>query len=162
MAPVLQLSLCIAKSHLKSYPCPKNFNYLWNQGFLIILAMLLQILTGILLGLHYTSEMNYAYYSVMHIIREVYFGWCFRYMHSRGASFIFIFIFLHIGRALYYGSYFYIPNAWVSGILLFLLLMATAFMGYVLPWGQMSFWGCTVITNLLSAVPGLVPWICGL
>ena len=101
--------------------------------------MLLQILTGILLGLHYTSEMNYAYYSVMHIIREVYFGWCFRYIHSSGASFIFIFIFLHIGRALYYGSYFYISNTWISGIFIFILLMASAFMGYVLPWGQMSF-----------------------
>lgn len=123
--------------------------------------MLLQILTGILLGLHYSSEMNYAYYSIMHIVREVYFGWCLRYTHSSGASFIFIFIFLHIGRALYYASYLYIANAWITGIVLFTILMGTAFMGYVLPWGQMSFWGCTVITNLLSPIPCLVPWICG-
>ena len=156
-----RLASSLARNHLKSYPCPKNINFLWNQGFLIILAMLLQILTGILLGLHYSSEMNYAYYSIMHIVREVYFGWCFRYTHSSGASFIFIFIFLHIGRALYYASYLYISNAWITGIVLFTILMGTAFMGYVLPWGQMSFWGCTVITNLLSPIPCLVPWICG-
>jgi len=134
---------------------------LWNQGFLLGLFMVIQILTGILLGLHYTPSINSAYYSVMHILREVYFGWSFRYMHSSGASFLFLLIFLHLGRALYYGSYFYLPNTWFSGILLFILLMATAFMGYVLPWGQMSFWGATVITNLLSCVPCLVPWVCG-
>ena len=143
------------------YICCKNLNFLWNQGFLIILTMLLQILTGMVLGLHYTSEINCAYYSVMHIIREVYFGWFFRYTHSNIVSFIFIFILLHIGRALYYGSYLYIPHAWISGIFLFIILMGTAFMGYVLPWGQMSYWGCTVITNLLSCIPCLVPWVCG-
>lgn len=95
------------------------------------------------------------------LIREVNFGWSFRYMHSSGASFLFLLIYLHLSRALYYGSYFYISNTWFSGIFLFFFLMATAFMGYVLPWGQMSFWGATVITNLLSGVPCLVPWVCG-
>ena len=122
--------------------------------------MVLQILTGILLGLHYCSNINYAYFSVIFLIREVNFGWSFRYMHSSGASFLFL-IYLHLSRALYYGSYFYIPKTWFSGMFLFFFLMAIAFMGYVLPWGQMSFWGATVITNLLSGVPCLVPWVCG-
>tara|TARA_B100001105_G_scaffold255022_1_gene252626 strand:+ start:141 stop:959 length:819 start_codon:yes stop_codon:yes gene_type:complete len=123
--------------------------------------MLLQILTGILLGLHYTPDRNSAYSSVMHILREVYFGWSFRSTHSSGASFLNILIYLHLGRALYYGSYLSSPNTWFSGIFLFIFLMATAFLGYVLPWGQMSFWGATVITNLFSSVPCLVPWISG-
>merc|ERR1711968_429115 len=118
-------------------------------------------LTGILLALHYTSEISSAYYSVIHIIREIYYGWCLRYVHSSGASFVFMVLFIHVARAIYYGSYFYNPNTWFSGIVLFLLLMATAFMGYVLPFGQMSFWGATVITNLLSPFPSLLEWICG-
>jgi len=142
----------LLKSHLKSYPSPKSINLLWNLGFLIGVTMFLQILTGILLGLHYTPDINSAYSSVMHILREVYFGWTFRGAHACGASILHIFIYLHLGRALYYGSYFSNPNTWFSGICLFLLLMATAFLGYVLPWGQMSFWGATVITNLLSGV----------
>merc|ERR1712188_23925 len=148
-------------SHLQSYPCPLNINFLWNLGFLVALTMILQILTGILLGLHYTPHINSAYTTIMHILREVYFGWCFRSLHSSGASFLFLLIFLHLGRALIYGSYFYIPNSWFSGIYLFFLLMATAFMGYVLPWGQMSFWAATVITNLLSPFPCLIEWVCG-
>jgi ubiquinol-cytochrome c reductase cytochrome b subunit len=123
--------------------------------------MCLQILTGILLGLHFIPDVSCAYYSVMHIYREVYFGWSFRYTHSSGASVIFLLIYIHLGRALYYCSYFYIPNTWFSGIFLFLFLMAIAFMGYVLPWGQMSFWGATVITNILSGMPCLVPFIVG-
>ena len=154
-------TLTFASNHLKSYPCPKNINFLWNQGFLVALTMLLQILTGILLGLHYTPDINSAYYSLMHIFREVYFGWSFRYLHSSGASFLFLLIFLHLGRALIYGSNFYMPNTWFSGIFLLFTLGATAFMGYVLPWGQMSFWGATVITNLFSGVPCLVFWVCG-
>merc|ERR1712241_527432 len=121
----------------------------------------LQIITGILLALHYTSDLNSAYFSLFFLIREVYYGWCLRYFHSSGASFVFLFLFLHLGRALFYGSYFYYQKTWFSGILLFLLLMAIAFMGYVLPFGQMSFWGATVITNLLSPFPSLVEWICG-
>merc|ERR1712070_847901 len=130
-------------------------------GFLVALTMILQILTGILLGLHYTPHINSAYTTIMHILREVYFGWSFRSLHSSGASFLFFLLFFHLGRALIYGSYFYIPKVWFSGIFLFLFLMATAFLGYVLPWGQMSFWGATVITNLFSGVPCLVPWVCG-
>ena len=123
--------------------------------------MVLQILTGILLGFHYTPDRNSAYSSVIHILREVYFGWSFRCTHSGFASLINISVYLHIGRALYYGSMFSSPNTWFSGIFIFILLMATAFVGYVLPWGQMSFWGATVITNLFSCVPCLVPWISG-
>merc|ERR1712134_135819 len=151
----------LMKSHLGSYPCPLNLNYFWNLGFLLGITILLQMITGILLSLHYTSDINSAYYSVMHLIREVFYGWCLRYFHSSGASFVFLFLFLHLGRAMFYGSYFYNPNTWFSGIVLFLFLMAIAFVGYVLPFGQMSFWGATVITNLLSPFPSLVEWVCG-
>merc|ERR1712070_1361024 len=109
--------------------------------------------TGIFLSLYYTSDINSAYFSVFILIREVYYGWCLRYFHSSGASFVFLFLILHLGRALSYGSYFFLSNTWFSGILLFFVLMAIAFMGYVLPFGQMSFWGATVITNLLSPFP---------
>merc|ERR1711959_887545 len=108
-----------------------------------------------------TSDINSAYFSVFSLIREVYYGWCLRYFHSCGASFVFLFLVLHLGRALFYGSYFFLSNSWFSGILLLFLLMAIAFMGYVLPFGQMSFWGATVITNLLSPFPSLIEWICG-
>jgi len=106
-------------------------------------------------------DLNNAYFSVFFFIREIYYGWCLRYLHSSGASFVFLFIFLHLGRAIFYASYFYNPNIWFSGILLFFFLMGIAFMGYVLPFGQMSFWGATVITNLLSPFPSLVSWLCG-
>merc|ERR1712087_392159 len=124
-------------------------------------AIMLQIVTGIFLSLYYTSDINSAYSSVFFLIREIYYGWCLRYFHSSGASFVFLFLILHLGRALSYGSYFFLSNTWFSGILLFFLLMAIAFMGYVLPFGQMSFWGATVITNLLSPFPSLIEWICG-
>merc|ERR1712170_240839 len=120
---------------------------------------ILQIITGIFLALHYTSDINSAYFSLFFLIREVYYGWSLRYLHSSGASFVFCFLFLHLGRAIFYGSYFYNPNIWFSGILSLLFLMAIAFMGYVLPFGQMSFWGATVITNLLSPFPSLVEWV---
>ena len=149
------------KSHLQSYPCPLQINSFWNLGFLLGITIILQIITGIFLGLHYTSDLNSAYSSVLFFIREIYYGWCLRYLHSSGASFVFLFLFLHLGRAISYGSYFYNPNTWFSGILLFFFLMATAFMGYVLPFGQMSFWGATVITNLLSPFPSLIEWVCG-
>merc|ERR1712006_28751 len=151
----------LVKSHLQSYPCPLQINFFWNLGFLLGITIILQIITGIFLALHYTSDLNSAYSSVFFLIREVFYGWCLRYFHSSGASFVFLILFLHIGRAIFYGSYFYNPNTWFSGILLFFLLMAIAFMGYVLPWGQMSFWGATVITNLLSPFPSLVEWVCG-
>jgi ubiquinol-cytochrome c reductase cytochrome b subunit len=128
---------------------------------LLGITIILQIITGIFLGLHYTSDLNSAYSSLFFFIREIYYGWCLRYLHSSGASFFFLFLFLHLGRAISYGSYFYNPNTWFSGILLFFFLMATAFMGYVLPFGQMSFWGATVITNLLSPFPSLIEWVCG-
>merc|ERR1711874_268170 len=149
------------KSHLQSYPCPLQINFFWNLGFLLGVAIILQIITGIFLALHYTSDLNSAYYQIFFLIREVYYGWCLRYFHSSGASFVFLFLFLHLGRALVYGSYFYNPNTWFSGILLLFFLMAIAFMGYVLPFGQMSLWGATVITNLLSPFPCLVEWVCG-
>merc|ERR1712137_108826 len=151
----------LMKSHLQSYPCPLQINFFWNLGFLLGVAIILQIITGIFLGLHYTSDLNSAYFSVFLLIREIYYGWCLRYLHSSGASFVFLFLFLHLGRAISYGSYFYNPNTWFSGILVFFFLMATAFLGYVLPFGQMSFWGATVITNLLSPFPCLIEWVCG-
>merc|ERR1712193_473982 len=107
------------------------------------------------------SDLNSAYFSIFFLIREVYYGWCLRYLHSSGASFVFLFLFLHLGRAMFYGSYFYNPNTWFSGIVLFGFLMAIAFMGYVLPFGKMSFWGATVITNLLSPFPSLIEWVSG-
>jgi len=122
---------------------------------------MLQIVTGILLALHYTSDINSAFISLFFLIREVYYGWSLRYFHSSGASFVFLFLLLHLGRAIFYGSYFYNCNTWFSGILLLFFLMAIAFMGYVLPFGQMSFWGVTVITNLLSPFPSLIEWVCG-
>merc|ERR1711972_1076442 len=151
----------LMKSHLQSYPCPLQINFFWNLGFLLGVAIMLQIVTGIFLSLYYTSDINSAYFSVFFLIREVYYGWCLRYFHSSGASFVFFFLVLHLGRALFYGSYFTLSNTWFSGILLLFLLMAIAFMGYVLPFGQMSFWGATVITNLLSPFPSLIEFICG-
>ena len=149
------------KSHLQSYPCPLQINSFWNLGFLLGITIILQIISGIFLGLHYTSDLYSAYSSIFFFIREIYYGWSLRYLHSSGASFVFLFLFLHLGRAISYGSYFYNPNTWFSGIFLFFFLMATAFMGYVLPFGQMSFWGATVITNLLSSIPSLIEWLCG-
>merc|ERR1711930_46200 len=133
----------------------------WNFGFLLGVAIILQIITGIFLALHYTSDLNSAYFSLFFLIREIFYGWCLRYFHSSGASFVFLFLFLHLGRAMFYGSYFYNPNTWFSGIVLLLFLMAIAFMGYVLPFGQMSFWGATVILNLFSPFPSLIEWVSG-
>merc|ERR1712018_576169 len=153
--------LLLMKSHLQSYPCPLQINFFWNLGLLLGITIILQIITGIFLALHYTSDLNSAYFSLFFLIREVYYGWCLRYFHSSGASFVFLFLFLHLGRGMFYGSYFYNPNTWFSGILILFFLMAIAFMGYVLPFGQMIFWGATVITNLLSPFPSLVEWVCG-
>merc|ERR1712243_5184 len=151
----------LMKSHLQSHPCPLQINSFWNLGFLLGVAIILQIITGIFLALHYTSDLNSAYFCLFFLIREVFYGWCLRYFHSSGASFVFLFLFLHLGRAMFYGSYFYNPNTWFSGIVLFFFLMAIAFMGYVLPFGQMSFWGATVITNFLSPFPCLIEWVSG-
>ena len=114
----------LMKSHLQSYPCPLQINSFWNLGFLLGITIILQIITGIFLGLHYTSDLNSAYSSIFFFIRQIYYGWCLRYLHSSGASFVFLFQFLHLGRAISYGSYFYNPNTWFSGIVLFFFLMA--------------------------------------
>ncbi|MBL8642389.1 MAG: cytochrome b N-terminal domain-containing protein [Rhodospirillaceae bacterium] len=136
------------------YPAPKNLNYFWNFGSLALFMLAVMILTGIFLAMNYTAHKDMAFDSVERIMRDVNFGWLIRYMHANGASFFFIVVYVHIFRGLYYGSY-KAPREvlWWIGILIFLAMMATAFMGYVLPWGQMSFWGATVITNLFSAIP---------
>nr|AIW09197.1 cytochrome b [Myoprocta acouchy] len=145
-------------------PTPSNISAWWNFGSLLGICLMMQILTGLFLAMHYTADTTTAFSSVTHICRDVNYGWLIRYMHANGASMFFILIYLHIGRGIYYGSYTF-SETWNIGILLLLAVMATAFMGYVLPWGQMSFWGATVITNLLSAIPyigpTLVEWIWG-
>ncbi len=136
------------------YPTPKNLNYMWNFGSLAGLSLVIMIATGIVLSMSYTAHVDYAFESVERIMRDVNHGWLIRYIHMNTASFFFIVVYLHIFRGLYYGSY-KAPREllWILGVVIFLLMMATAFMGYVLPWGQMSFWGATVITNLFSAIP---------
>jgi ubiquinol-cytochrome c reductase cytochrome b subunit len=121
----------LIKSHLESYPCPLIINSFWNIGFLLGITIILQIITGIFLGLHYTSDLNSAYFSIFFIIREIYYGWSLRYFHSSGASFVFLFLFLHLGRALSYASYFYNPNTIFSGIILLLFLMGIAFIVFL-------------------------------
>uniref|UniRef100_Q645B1 Cytochrome b n=1 Tax=Speleomantes italicus TaxID=57555 RepID=Q645B1_9SALA len=145
-------------------PTPSNLSYMWNFGSLLGVCLILQILTGLFLAMHYTADTTSAFSSVAHISRDVNYGWAMRNMHTNGASFFFICIYLHIGRGIYYGSYTY-KETWNIGVMLLFFVMATAFEGYVLPWGQMSFWGATVITNLLSAIPymgdTLLQWIWG-
>nr|CCD31575.1 cytochrome b [Testudo graeca] len=145
-------------------PSPSNISAWWNFGSLLGICLILQIITGIFLAMHYSPNISLAFSSMAHITRDVQYGWLIRNMHANGASIFFMCIYLHIGRGLYYGSYLY-KETWNTGVVLLLLIMATAFMGYVLPWGQMSFWGATVITNLLSATPyignTLVQWIWG-
>nr|AEO96933.1 cytochrome b [Pampus argenteus] len=156
--------LKIVNGSLIDLPTPSNISAWWNFGSLLGLCLISQILTGLFLAMHYTPDIESAFNSVAHICRDVNFGWLIRNLHANGASFFFICIYLHIGRGLYYGSYLYMET-WNTGVILLLLVMMTAFVGYVLPWGQMSFWGATVITNLLSAVPyvgtTLVEWIWG-
>nr|ACN88557.1 cytochrome b [Scomber australasicus]ACN88558.1 cytochrome b [Scomber australasicus] len=153
-----------ANDALVDLPSPANISVWWNFGSLLGLCLISQILTGLFLAMHYTPDVESAFDSVAHICRDVNFGWLIRNLHANGASFFFICIYLHIGRGLYYGSYLFMET-WNIGVVLLLLVMMTAFVGYVLPWGQMSFWGATVITNLLSAVPyvgtTLVEWIWG-
>nr|QXU59467.1 cytochrome b [Zenarchopterus dispar] len=156
--------LKIANNAVVDLPTPANISAWWNFGSLLGLCLIAQILTGLFLAMHYTSDISTAFSSVAHICRDVNYGWLIRNMHANGASFFFICIYLHIGRGLYYGS-FLNKETWNVGVILLLLVMMTAFVGYVLPWGQMSFWGATVITNLLSAIPyignSLVQWIWG-
>nr|QHB77605.1 cytochrome b [Hylomyscus stella]QHB77618.1 cytochrome b [Hylomyscus stella] len=145
-------------------PAPSNISSWWNFGSLLGICLMIQIITGLFLAMHYTSDTTTAFSSVTHICRDVNYGWLIRYLHANGASMFFICLFLHVGRGMYYGSYTFMET-WNIGVVLLFAVMATAFMGYVLPWGQMSFWGATVITNLLSAIPyigtTLVEWIWG-
>nr|ARQ81298.1 cytochrome b [Macaca leonina] len=145
-------------------PTPPNLSMWWNFGSLLTACLTLQIITGLFLAMHYSPDTSSAFSSIAHITRDVNYGWITRYLHANGASALFICLFLHMGRGLYYGSYL-LQKTWNIGIMLLLMTMTTAFMGYVLPWGQMSFWGATVITNLLSAIPyigtNIVQWIWG-
>nr|AJG41807.1 cytochrome b [Odontobutis potamophila] len=156
--------LKIANQALVDLPTPSNISVWLNFGSLLGLCLITQIITGLLLAMHYTPDIMSAFSSITHICRDVNFGWLVRNVHANGASFFFRCIYLHIGRGMYYGSYLY-KQTWNIGVMLLLLDMMTAFVGYVLPWGQMSFWGPTVITNLLSAIPyvgnSLVQWIWG-
>lgn len=158
--------LAFVDSHIVSYPTPVNLNYMWSFGSTAGICLVIQIITGIFLAMHYTPHVDLAFNSVEHIMRDVNNGWLIRYLHANGASMFFIVVYCHIFRGLYFGSYIY-PRGqlWASGVIIFLLMMATAFMGYVLPWGQMSFWGATVITNLFSAIPfvgtSIVEWLWG-
>nr|WMV00539.1 cytochrome b [Kikihia sp. 'aotea east'] len=154
----------IINNSLIDFPAPSNLSYWWNFGFMLGLCLTIQILTGLFLSMHYNANIMNAFESLSHICRDVNYGWILRVIHANGASLFFICVYLHVGRGLYYGSFKYIET-WSIGVIMLLMLMATAFLGYVLPWGQMSFWGATVITNLLSAIPYLggmlVNWIWG-
>ena len=148
------------------YPAPSNITYLWNFGFLAGFCLVVQIITGIGLAMQYAPNVEIAFASVEHVMRDVNYGWLLRYVHANGASMFFIVVYVHMFRGLYYGSYMYPREPlWISGVIIFILMIATAFMGYVLPWGQMSFWAATVITNLFSAIPvvgnEIVLWLWG-
>ena len=156
----------LAHDQAFAFPTPRNLNYFWTFGGILAIFLVIQIITGITLVMHYTPNTGLAFNSVEHIMRDVNYGWLIRYMHANGASFFFIAVYLHIFRGLYYGSY-KAPREvlWIIGVIIYLVMMATAFMGYVLPWGQMSFWAATVITNLFSAIPlvgnAIVTWLWG-
>nr|WCH57877.1 apocytochrome b [Catenella fusiformis] len=158
--------ISIVNEHLIDYPTPINIHYAWNFGFLSSICLVVQILTGIFLAMHYTPHIDLAFISVEHIMRDVNYGWLLRYIHANGASMFFIVVYIHIFRGLYFGSYTK-PRHWVwlIGVIILLLMIVTAFIGYVLPWGQMSLWGATVITNLVSAIPlignSIVSWLWG-
>lgn len=148
------------------YPTPSNLSYFWNFGFLALVCLVFQIITGIILAMHYTPHVDLAFLSVEHIMRDVNYGFFLRYAHANGASAFFFIVYLHLLKGLYYGSYAYPRQIlWASGVIILLIMIMTAFMGYVLPWGQMSFWAATVITNLFSAIPyiglDLVYWLWG-
>lgn len=148
------------------FPTPRNFNYLWNFGAIAMVMLMVMIASGLVLAMHYTADTKLSFSIVERIMRDVDYGWLIRYIHMNGASMFFIAVYVHIFRGLYYGSYKQPRELlWILGVLILLLMMATAFMGYVLPWGQMSFWGATVITNLFSAIPlvgdTIVTWLWG-
>nr|YP_010586626.1 cytochrome b [Triaenodes qinglingensis]UZZ44440.1 cytochrome b [Triaenodes qinglingensis] len=156
--------ISIINNSLIKLPTPSSISFWWNMGSILGICLMVQIITGLLLTMHYTPHMDLAFFSINHIYRNTNMGWFTRTMHANGASMFFFFMYLHIGRNIYYNSYNLIM-AWFSGIIILFILMATAFMGYVLPWGQMSFWGATVITNLFSVAPyignDIVQWIWG-
>nr|ARH53946.1 cytochrome b [Mordellochroa milleri] len=160
MSPPLK----IINNSLIDLPTPSNISTLWNMGSLLGLCLMIQILTGLFLAMHYCPNVSLAFSSVAHICRDVNYGWLIRVLHANGASFFFICLYAHIGRGMYYSSY-SLTHTWLIGVIIFFITMATAFLGYVLPWGQMSFWGATVITNLVSAIPyvgmNIVQWIWG-
>nr|QHR83533.1 cytochrome b [Coleonyx variegatus] len=166
MSPIRKThpTLSIINSSFIDLPTPCNISAWWNFGSLLGLCLITQMVTGLFLAMHYTADISTAFSSIAHICRDVQYGWLIRNLHANGASMFFICLYIHIGRGIYYGSYLY-KETWNIGVLLLFLVMATAFVGYVLPWGQMSFWGATVITNLLSAIPyigiNLVQWIWG-
>jgi len=161
-----RLPLLTLSHHLMEYPTPKNLNYWWTFGGILTIFLIVQIITGIVLAMHYVAHVDYAFESVEHIMRDVNYGWLIRYFHANGSSMFFLAVYIHIFRSLYYGSY-KSPREviWIIGMIIYFLMMMTAFMGYVLPWGQMSFWAATVITNLFSAVPfigeGITNWLWG-
>nr|UFZ12759.1 cytochrome b [Sialis jiyuni] len=154
----------IANNALVDLPAPLNISIWWNFGSLLGLCLIIQIMTGLFLSMHYTPDISMAFNSIIHICRDVNYGWLLRTIHANGASFFFICLYLHVGRGMYYNSFMFM-HTWMIGVILLFMTMGTAFMGYVLPWGQMSFWGATVITNLLSAIPylgtSLVQWLWG-
>ena len=154
----------IARGAIYDLPTPTSIRSIWNFGSLLGICLISQVLTGLFLAIHYCGDSSLAFSRVRHISRDVNYGWILRILHANGARFFFICLFLHIGRGLYFGSYFY-SATWLIGVVILLLVIATAFLGYVLPWGQISFWGATVIINLFSAVPylgeRLVQWIWG-
>jgi ubiquinol-cytochrome c reductase cytochrome b subunit len=153
-------------AHVAEYPTPKNLNYWWTFGGILTFCLVAQIITGIVLAMHYVAQADLAFASVEHIMRDVNYGWLIRYFHANGSSMFFLAVYIHIFRSLYYGSY-KSPREviWILGMMIYFLMMMTAFMGYVLPWGQMSFWAATVITNLFSAVPligeSITNWLWG-
>jgi len=150
---------------LTELPSPINISIWWNRGSILGILLGVQLITGIFLSMHYTADLTYTFYSVVHIIRDVPYGWLFRAIHANGASIFFVFLYIHLGRGIYYQRFNTQSRTWVVGCTIFLICIATAFIGYVLPWGQISFWGATVITNLLSAIPYfgpmLVEWVWG-
>jgi quinol-cytochrome oxidoreductase complex cytochrome b subunit len=151
---------------LGNYLSPSNFTYLWSLGSMALICLVIQILSGLFISMFYKSDINMAFSSVEYINRELYYGWLVRYIHMNGASIFFLVVYLHMSKHILYGSYTYPRQIlWFSGMIIFILMMATAFMGYVLPWGQMSIWGATVITNIFSAIPiigvDFVYWLWG-
>ena len=156
----------VLREALVDHPTPRNLNYWWNFGSLAGITLVIMIVSGLLLSMHYVAHVDLAFDSVEHIMRDVNYGWLLRYIHSVGSSMFFLIVYIHISRGLYYGSY-KSPREvlWWLGIIIFFLMIITAFLGYTLPWGQMSFWGATVITNLFSAIPligdNIVTWLWG-